>query len=219
MGLRDIYSESLEVAGRMKNLLIFFMAAHVVFLIFGEWTVAREFPYVIELREIQFKEIREATFLKPLTGPLADNLPLKILYTFSFNLVVGAFISTTVSGFLLFFLPYLIAVWRGFIIGVLFYGIDSSPVVPVIFYGTFILEFGAYSLSSAAGTDLGLSFLIPARKGADNRKEALKRAWSDTRKLYFYVVILLFIGAVWEMGMLHYFAPLTETLPVTEAPG
>lgn len=219
MELARTYRESLEVARRMRNILLFFAAAHVIFLVFGEWTVAREFPYVMDLREDQLRELREMVFLKPLSGPLAGNLPLMIAYTFFFNLVVGAFLSTTVVGGLLFFMPYVIAVWRGFIVGVLFHGIDGSPAVPVIFYGTFLLEFGAYTFSSVAGTDIGLSILMPSRKGADTRMEAFRRAWRDARKLYFFVILFLALGAVWEMGLLHYLAPVSAPAESTVLEG
>jgi uncharacterized membrane protein SpoIIM required for sporulation len=206
MRIGEAYRESIETAKRLKHLLIFFAAAHVIFYVFGEWAVAREFPYVMELRNEQLAELRDMAFIKPLTGPLADNLPLKILYTFFFNLIFGAFVSTTLTGVFLFFLPYVIAVWRGFIIGVLFHGIDSSSA-HLVFYGTFILEFGAYTFSSVAGTDMGLSVLFPGRKGAESRREALMRAWLDAKKLYLFVIVLLAVGAIWEMSLLHYLAP------------
>jgi hypothetical protein len=207
MKISEAYRDALVTAKGMKNLLLFFAVAHVVFFIFGEWTVAREIPYAMHLREEQFKELRDLAFLKPLSGPLAGNLPLKILYTFTFNLSIGAFLSTTVIGAALFFMPYVIAVWRGFIVGLLFYGLDASPAVSITFYGTFLLEFGAYTFSSVAGTDIGLSLLVPSRKGVESRREAFLIAVHDARRLYFFVVVLLALAAVWEMSLLHYLSP------------
>ncbi len=174
--------------------------------------VIQGYPSAIELRTEQLKNIQELPYLKPLTGVLADNLPLKILYTFGFNLVFGAFVSTTFMG-LVFFFPYLIAVWRSFIIGVLVSDMDSSPVMNVIFYGTFILEFGAYCISSAIGTDLGLSVLWPSRKGVGSRMEALREAARDGVKLYVLVIIVLFVAAIWEITWLHYMGPLLKQAP------
>ncbi|MBI2400101.1 MAG: stage II sporulation protein M [Deltaproteobacteria bacterium] len=212
MRLKELFHESLSAAWRRRNLIIFFAFVHIVFLGFGQWMVARGYPSALELRVEQLKEIQELPYLKPLTGILADNLPLKILYTFGFNLVFGAFLSTTVMG-LVFFFPYLIAVWRSFIIGILVADLDTSPVMAVIFYGTFILEFGAYCISSAIGTDLGLSVLWPSRKGKTTRSEAFRAAASDGAKLYLLVAVILFISAIWEITWLHYMGPLMKQIP------
>ncbi|MDP2689363.1 MAG: stage II sporulation protein M [Deltaproteobacteria bacterium] len=209
MDIRNLLSGPLEAAMRRKNLIIFFAATHIVFLVFGQWMVAREVPGVMYLRAEQIKEIQNLPYLKPLTGILAENLPLKILYTFFFNLVFGAFFSTTLMG-VMFFFPYLIAVWRSFIIGILIYGIEATPAVIAVFYGTFLLEFGAYSLSSAIGTDMGLALLFPARKRTDSRWEALKTAAREGRDIYILVIILLFISAVWEISWLEFMGPLVK---------
>lgn len=143
-------------------------------------------------------------YLKPLTGPLAPYLSLKILYTFGFNLIVGAFLSTTLPG-IIFFLPYLITVFRAWIVGVLFYGTMPTSLHMALFYGTFILEFGGYVFSSAAGINIGLSLLNPAWKAKETRIEAVKTAIEDAKLLFVFVATFLFLGAVWEMTWLHFF--------------
>ncbi len=208
MGLNETLAKSLVAAGRVRNLIIFYAAVHVIFLFFGQWMVAQGYPGVIELREEQLREIQELPYLKPLTGALAENLPLKILYTFSFNLLFGAFLSTTLTG-LVFFFPYMVAVWRSFIIGILIAGMDATPAMLLVFYGTFVLEFGAYCLSSSVGTDLGLSLIWPGRKGTESRKEALLIAGRNGVRLYLLVIIILFMAAVWEMALLHYMGPVS----------
>jgi len=202
-------SGPLEAARRRKNLLFFFAATHIVFLALGQWMVASEVPGVVFLRAEQLKEIQTLPYLQPITGLLAESLPLKILYTFFFNLIFGAFLSTTLMGFI-FFVPYMIAVWRGFIIGVLIYGVETTPSMIAVFYGTFLLEFGAYSISSAIGTDAGLSLLFPGRKGTESRWEALRMAVQEGRELYLLVILLLFAGAIWEMTWLEYMEPLVK---------
>lgn len=209
MRIKELVSQSLKTAKRRKNLIIFFALTHVIFLTFGQWMVAQKYPGVLELRDLQLKEIQNLPYLKPLTGVLADNLPLKILYTFAFNLVFGAFLSTTITG-VVFFLPYLIAVWRSFIIGILVSGMDVSPTMIAVFYGTFILEFGAYCISSAVGTDAGLSLLVPLRKDTTSRREAFSIAASDGVRLYVLVIIILFISAIWEITWLHYLGPVMK---------
>ncbi len=200
--------DSVAVALAQKRLLLFFVATHVVFLIMGEVMVAYEVPGVMHLRAEQLKAVQELIYLKPLTGPLATSLLLKIAYTLFFNLIFGAFISTTLFG-VLFFIPYVMAVWRAFLIGMLFYGLDTGNTVSgLVFYGTFILEFGAYSISSAIGMDLGLTLIYPARKGVDTRRKAFAIWKAGAKKLYLLVFLLLFLGAVWEIGWLHYLGPL-----------
>jgi hypothetical protein len=209
MRILDLLRASLRASGRLKSLIMFFAVAHAVFLFFGQWTVARGIPGVLSLRAEQLKAIQELYYLKPLTGVLAENLVLKVLYTFSFNLVFGALLSTTAAG-VVFFLPYLMAVWRSFIIGVLYYGTDGGPAMAAVFYGTFILEFGAYCLSSAAGTDIGLSLLWPRRKGTASRREAVNAAVRNASNIYVLVAFVLFIGAIWEISWLHWVGPLIK---------
>ena len=209
MALKDILAGSMEAAKRRKNLIVFFISTHVILLFFGQWMVAQGYPGVLELREEQLKQIQELPYLKPLMGPLAENLPLKVLYTFSFNLIFGAFVSTTLTG-LVFFFPYLVAVWRSFLVGILVAGMEYSSAMVAVFYGTFILEFGAYCISSAIGTDIGLALLFPERKGVSSRKEALGIAVRDGARLYVLVIIILFIAAIWEMSGLHYLGPMLK---------
>ena len=206
---KERLKESIEVAVRMKRLIIFFAIVHVVFLFFGQWMVAKGVPAVLTLREEQMKELQNLMYLKPLTGPLASSLLLKIGYTAFFNIVLGAFISTTVFG-VVFFFPYIIAVWRGFIIGMLFYGLDAAPFKSTVFYGTFLLEFGAYSISSAIGTDIGLGLIWPGRKGTESRMEAFRASVADAKKLYFLIALILVVAAVWEIGWLHYLGPFIK---------
>ncbi len=211
MSFKERLRESIDIARQMKNMIVFFAIVHVVFLFFGQWMVAKGVPGVLYLREEQLKALEQFIYLEPLTGPLATSLIFKIVYTTFFNLVFGALISTTAIG-VVFFFPYIIAVWRGFIIGVLFYGMDASPLKSAVFYGTFLLEFAAYSISSAAGMDIGLGLIWPVRKGKETRKEAFFVSISDCKKLYFLVFLILAAAAVWEIGWLHYLGPFIKPL-------
>jgi len=204
---RKIADKTIRAAVERKRLIIFFLAAHAVFLALGILTMHWQMPGVLALRAELMKEIEGLFYIKPLTGPLAASLVLKITYTFGFNLIFGAFLSTTLTG-LVFFVPYALAVWRSFIIGILFYGMDASPLQSVVFYGTAILEFGAYSLSSALGTEIGLCLLFPSRKATNSRGTAIKRAFQEGIWLYVIVILLLFISAIWEISWLHYLGPL-----------
>lgn len=203
MSMKNAFDAATLAAAKRKNLITFFVLTHLAFLALGQWMALAGYPVVIELRTKQLEMIQDLPYLKPLTGVLADSLALKILYTFAFNLVVGAFLSTTVSG-VVFFLPYLIAVWRGFIIGVLISDFSLTPGMAAMFYGTFILEFGAYCLSSAVGTDIGLSLIIPERKGTDSRKKAFLEAFREGRHLYIFIAVILFSAAIWEICWIEY---------------
>ncbi|MFQ5427784.1 MAG: stage II sporulation protein M [Thermodesulfobacteriota bacterium] len=203
MRSRDLLEKALLAAVEKKRLIVFFLMTHAAFLFFGMLTMSLEMPAIAELHSGLMEEIQDVTYLKPLTGALAPYLTLKILYTFSFNLMVGAFISTTLTG-PVFFIPCVIAVWRSFIIGVLYYGMEASPLMPLVFFGTALFEFTAYSLGSALGTDLGLSLLLPGRKGTTSRREALGITFREGIWLYVLIVILLLIGAIWEISWLHY---------------
>jgi len=202
--IKELYLKAWEKTKEMKTLITFLIITNIVFLIFGQWMIALGIPGVVELKKEILKELPEMGYLKPLTGPLAPYLSLKILYTFGFNLIVGAFLSTTLPG-IIFFLPYLITVFRAWIVGVIFYGIMPTSLHMALFYGTFILEFGGYVFSSAAGINIGLSLLNPAWKAKETRGEAVKTAIEDAKLLFVFVATFLFLGAVWEMTWLHFF--------------
>ncbi|MBI5586876.1 MAG: stage II sporulation protein M [Deltaproteobacteria bacterium] len=207
--IKEELKKSLQAAWTLRNLIVFFFLAHTVFLAFGQWSVYKGFPGVLALKEELIKEIQGLPYLKPLTGVLADSLALRVLYTFAFNLIFGAFLTTTLTG-VLFFLPYVIAVWRAFTIGILVSEMDLNSKTMVVFYGTYILEFGAYTLSSAVGMDIGLSLLWPGRKSRTSRKDAVSDAILNGKRLYHIVLILLFVSAVWEISWLQYLGPLLK---------
>lgn len=202
--IKDTYLKAWQKTKELKTLITFLIITNIIFLFFGQWMIAKGIPGVVELKKEILKELPEMGYLKPLTGPLAPYLSLKILYTFGFNLIVGAFLSTTLPG-IIFFLPYVITVFRTWIVGVIFYGTMPTNLHMAIFYGTFILEFGGYVFSSAAGINIGLSLLNPAWKAKETRIEAVKIAVEDARLLFVFVATLLFLGAVWEMTWLHFF--------------
>ncbi|MFQ5585686.1 MAG: stage II sporulation protein M [Thermodesulfobacteriota bacterium] len=200
--IKESYRRAFSLAGDYKNLLTFLALTNIVFFFFGQWMIAQEIPGVVEFRKEVMKNIPDLLYLKPLAGPLAPSLILKIIYTFIFNLSVGAFLTTTAPG-VVFFLPYLVSVMRAWSIGVIFYGLIPHPLLAIAFYGTFILEFGAYVISAAAGIDIGLSLLLPSRKGKSTRSDAFRTAFKNTYALYLIVATLLLLGAVWEMAWLH----------------
>jgi uncharacterized membrane protein SpoIIM required for sporulation len=65
--------------------------------------------------------------------------------------------------------------------------------------GTLLLELGAYVFSGTAGINIALAPLMPQREGTQSRFAAFKAAWEDAARLYVIVIILLALGAIWEM--------------------
>lgn len=202
--IKDGYRKAWEKTKEMKTLITFLIITNIVFLLFGQWMIATGVPGAVEFKKEFLKQLPEMGYLKPIAGPLAPYLPLKIAYTFSFNLIFGAFLETTLPG-VVFFLPYLITVFRAWVVGVIFYGTAPTSLHSAIFYGTFVLEFGGYVFSSAAGINIGLAIVNPAWKHKETRLEAFKAALEDAKLLFIFAATLLFIGAVWEMGWLHFF--------------
>ena len=133
----------------------------------------------------------------------SGNLGQAILFTFLFNLASGAFLSTTLPGII----PLLggvaiigITVLRGFVIGVTYPAVlASSYGALVVGLGTLMLELGAYVFSGAAGIHIALAPIFPGRLEVQSRWAALRAACRDAVRLYAIVVLLLALGAIWEM--------------------
>lgn len=213
--IKDMYAKAWEKTKELKTLITFLVITNIVFLFFGQWMIATGVSGAVEYKNEFLKKLPEMGYLKPLTGSLAPYLPLKIAYTFLFNLTVGAFLSTTIPG-IIFFLPYVITVLRAWVVGVMFYGVNTTPLHLVVFYGTLVLEFGGYVFSSAAGINIGLAILNPAWKGKETRSEAFKTAIADMKLLFLLAATLLFLGAVWEMSWLHFFGVHAEKLLLSD---
>ena len=213
--VKEIYFQAWQKTKELKTLITFLVITNIVFLFFGQWMIATGGSGAVEYKNEFFKKLPELGYLKPLTGSLAPYLSLKIAYTFLFNLTIGAFLSTTVPG-IIFFLPYIITVLRAWVVGVIFYGVTTTPMHFVVFYGTFILEFGGYVFSSAAGINIGLAILNPAWKGKETRLLSFKSAVNDAALLFVIAATLLFLGAVWEMSWLHFFGVHAEKLLISD---
>jgi hypothetical protein len=115
------------------------------------------------------------------------------LIIFSFNLIHGAFFTTTLSGLLL-FPPFLVAGARailiGGMIGKILKGSLEFPAQRLPFAAfTLFLEFAAYVLSSAAGAYLGYSLI---------KRKGLKKAFIEVLEVYGIIIPLLLAGAIVE---------------------
>jgi len=194
--------EALNVIKRIKKLLLVMVVVYTVSFIIGYFTVPLGFYSTPEREEV----IRNVLTQEPLKSVgqaiVLGDLLTAILLTFLTNFGVGAFLTTTLTG-IFFPIPILVSIYRGWLIGLLYYEIFKSLPLTVVAVGTLIFEWGGYVLSSAVGVNIGLSLLFPSRYRLTNRFEAFKEAWKDAGRIYPIILVLLVVGAVWEVLGIH----------------
>ena len=190
--------ETLRRLGRMQGLLQVMAAAYLVpMLLAASLVVAgvpgfREFQAQAEGRVIQAWPIATIARFHG-EGRLLPAIAL----TFAWNFGVAACLASTAVG-VLFPLPPLLGVVRGFLIGVVFAGrLRLFSLQGLVMGGTFVLEIGAYVLAGALGMRIGLA-LVPRRGQALQRRERLAQALTDLRHVLPVVALLLLLGAIWE---------------------
>jgi len=202
----------LSTVRRLRKLILVLLLIYSVSFVAGYFT-----SYLATVTPTSASDSVSQKFLEDFMGDLFSQPPFTtiaaalqrgdlafaILLTFTINLTSGAFLTTTLVGavpFLGVFLPSIVSFFRGFLIGLAYYSVlNASPGAAAVGIGTAVLELGAYVFSAAAGTHLGLSILFPKRHNTTSRKTAFKEAWKDAGRLFVIVVILLVLGAVWEM--------------------
>ncbi|WP_456475733.1 hypothetical protein [Candidatus Pyrohabitans sp.] len=187
-------SDSIKAVGEIKGIVLAMAGVHVFFLIAGYAAVALHFSWAVSMREEFLGSLRGFMPLEMIVANVHDgSLIVAMGITFVYNLTYGAFLSTTLTG-LLFFLPALISSSRAFFIGLAFYDNIASPQHLVLIAGTVLLEFGAYSVSSALGTALGIEIV---------RRGEVRRALVRVLRGYMLVIALLLLGAVWEIAGIY----------------
>jgi hypothetical protein len=188
----------------MKALLILVALLYVGSYLAGWYLISMRSPIAIETGQgITQSVLTEQPFTSILQSLEGGELLKAILITFLLNLTTGAFLTTTLPGIL----PLVgalgtiaVTLIRGFAIGTIYPEVlSSSPVGFALGFGTMILELGAYVFSGAAGINIALAPILPRRYGVQSRWAAFKMAWKDAAKIYVIVVILLALGAAWEM--------------------
>ncbi|HID90569.1 TPA: hypothetical protein EYP44_01250 [Candidatus Bathyarchaeota archaeon] len=150
------------------------------------------------IMEEAFRGIREM-FPGLLEAYMADP-PLAVAYTFSVNFLLGAVVTITVPGLLLFFLAPAMALLRAALWGVI---LSPASLLAALAVPTLMLEGLGYVLAAVPSAYLGLSWLCPERAfpGLDlSRLEALRREAPDAAKAYLWVAIVLLIAAMVEVG-------------------
>jgi hypothetical protein len=202
-GLR-ILSQAVEAAKRMKILLVFVAFLYVGSYLVGWYLISIKSPIAVETAQAITAGVLTETPFTTITQSLqGGDLLQAVLITFLVNLTTGAFFTTTLPGIV----PLVgalgtvaITLFRGFVIGVLYPEILASSLAGfALGFGTMILELGAYVFSGAAGIHIALAPIVPKRYGVQSRWAAFKAAWKDAAGVYVIVVILLALGAIWEM--------------------
>lgn len=188
----------------MKVLLVLVALLYIGSYLAGWYLISIKSPIAVEIsRGLQESVLTQQPFTSILQSLQGGELLKAILVTFLVNLTTGAFLTTTLPGIV----PLVgslgtiaVTVLRGFVVGITYPEVlSSSPAGFALGLGTMILELGAYVFSGAAGINIALAPILPRRYGTQSRWMAFKMAWKDATKIYLIVVILLALGAAWEM--------------------
>jgi len=199
-----ILSEAVQASRRMKMLLLLVALLYVGSYLAGWYLISVNSPIAVEMNQaLKESVLAQQPFTSIIQSLHGGELVKAILFTLVVNLTMGAFLSTTLPGVV----PLVgalgtvaITLLRGLVVGVTYPGVLSSSVGGfALGLGTIILELGAYVFSGAAGINIALAPVLPRRYGVQSRWKAFKMAWKDAAKIYLVVVILLLLGAVWEM--------------------
>lgn len=199
-----LLSQAIEAAKRMRILLLLVAPLYIGSYLAGWYLISIKSPIAVETAQaITASVLTETPFTTIIQSLEAGELLQAVLITFLLNLTTGAFLTTTLPGMV----PLVgalgtiaITLLRGFVIGVTYPEILASSASGfALGFGTMILELGAYVFSGAAGIHIALASIMPRRHGVQSRWSAFKAAWRDTVRVYVIVVILLAMGAIWEM--------------------
>lgn len=189
---------------RMKVLVVLVALLYIGSYLAGWYLISVKSPIAVETsRGLQESVLTQQPFTSILQSLQGGELLKAILVTFLVNLTTGAFLTTTLPGIV----PLIgslgtiaVTLLRGFVVGITYPEVlSSSPSAFALGLGTMILELGAYVFSGAAGINIAVAPILPRRYGTQSRWMAFKMAWKDAAKIYLIVVILLALGAVWEM--------------------
>jgi uncharacterized membrane protein SpoIIM required for sporulation len=201
----QILNQALQAAKRMRILLLFLALLYVVSYLAGWYMISIRSPVAVETAQaISGTVLTETPFTTIIQSLQGGELVQAVLITLLLNLTAGAFLTTTLPGAI----PFVgalgtiaVTLLRGFVIGVTYPEILASSVAGfALGIGTMILELGAYVFSGAAGINIALAPILPRRFGVENRWAAFKAAWKEAARIYVIVVILLALGATWEMA-------------------
>jgi len=202
--MAGLLARSLAASRKIKGLLVIVAALYAISFIVGWLIISMQLPFAIEFRKSILETVdTQQPFTSLFELMKSGKLVYAILLTFAVNLTSGAFTSTTLPGVV----PLLgalgiaaVTAYRGIMIGLTYPEVMSiSYETFLVAVGTMILELGAYVFSGAAGINIALSSVFPRRYQVDSRWKAFKESCKDAAEIYVIVIILLVLGAVWEI--------------------
>ncbi|MEK7338009.1 MAG: stage II sporulation protein M [candidate division NC10 bacterium] len=190
--------ETLRRLSRMQGLLQVMAVAYLVPMLLAASLVVAGAPGFRELQADLEGRVIQAEPIVTIARLLGERrLLYAVALTFAWNFGVAACLASTAVG-VLFPLPPLLGLLRGFLIGVVFAGrLRLFSLHGLVMGGTFLLEIGAYVVAGALGMRIGLA-LLPRRGQAPLLRERLAEALADLRHLLPVVALLLLLGAIWE---------------------
>ncbi|MGH7376829.1 MAG: stage II sporulation protein M [Candidatus Methylomirabilales bacterium] len=190
--------ETLRRLSRMQGLLQVMAVAYLVPMLLAASLVVAGAPGFRELQADLEGRVVQAEPIVTIARLLGERrLLYAVALTFAWNFGVAACLASTAIG-VLFPLPPLLGLLRGFLIGVVFAGrLRLFSLHGLVMGGTFLLEIGAYVLAGALGMRVGLA-LLPRRGEVPPLRERLAEALADLRHLLPVVALLLLLGAIWE---------------------
>lgn len=190
--------ETLRRLSRMQGLLQVMAVAYLVPMLLAASLVVAGAPGFRELQADLEGRVIQAEPIATIARLLGERrLLYAVALTFAWNFGVAACLASTAVG-VLFPLPPLLGLLRGFLIGVVFAGrLRLFSLHGLVMGGTFLLEIGAYVVAGALGMRIGLA-LLPRRGQAPLLRERLAEAFADLRHLLPVVALLLLLGAIWE---------------------
>lgn len=190
--------ETLRRLSRMQGLLQVMAVAYLVPMLLAASLVVAGAPGFRELQADLEGRVIQAEPIATIARLLGERrLLYAVALTFAWNFGIAACLASTAIG-VLFPLPPLLGLLRGFLIGVVFAGrLRLFSLHGLVMGGTFLLEIGAYVVAGALGMRIGLA-LLPRRGQAPLLRERLAEALADLRHLLPVVALLLLLGAIWE---------------------
>ena len=199
-----VLSQAFQAVRRIRSLLVLVALLYVGSYLAGWYLISIRSPVAVETAQaISESVLTETPFTTILQSLRGGELVQAVLITFLLNLTVGAFLTTTLPGAIPLvgaLGPVAITLLRGFVIGVTYPEVLASSAAGfALGMGTMTLELGAYVFSGAAGINIALAPILPKRYGVQSRWVAFKVAWKDAARIYVLVVILLGLGAIWEI--------------------
>jgi len=201
--MNNLFKEVIKVLLKIKKIIFFIAILYVLSFFIGFSLIAIENPFAIQFKNFIMEFISTyQPFSYVLEALKSGNILQAIIFTFLYNLFSGAFLSTTLPGLLPFIgaiFISLITFLRGLMIGITYYEIfENFNILTIVALGTLFLELSAYVFSASAGINISLSIIFPERYST-NRFEAFKKSIKDALKIYLIVIILLMLGAIWEI--------------------